>query len=639
LLVLNIVVGSFVVADYGQSQDEHLRLRYADKSLSAYSGAERRLSDEKGAFYVMLALVGSRAVNHLRPEWLAIDAWHFMHFLTFLMGVFFLYRICLRFVNQWAAFAAALLFNTQPLLWGHAFINPKDIPFMTFFLASVDMGLEMAQSISLPSPGVEAYTIGSYLTAVRDVVKKDWTQASQRKKLLLGGLSLLSFLLLVLLKFADAPIKAWIADLIRLAYASGPSGLLGRFFFQIARNAQLTPVDLYVNKAISLYPYLIYLSAAIFLFVIGVAALSLYPMSFRWLWRQSFEPFIRQVWVHLRNLRVLAAGVFLGLVTAIRVAGPLSGALVGGYLLLRKGRRAIPVLAAYFGVGLLVTYLAWPALWKAPLQQYTKSVSKALDFPWEGKVMFAGASYEVTELPRHYLPTVLSLQFTETAMLMFLVGVVVSIRWCQRKRVEWERVALIAVWLVAPVLTIVILHPVIYDNFRHFLFITPPIFIFSAIGFQWLFERLRKPILWLGLVILLILPNLYWMTALHPYQYVYYNSLVGNVQGAFRRYEMDYWATSYREAIEFINEIAPPNSRVIVLGTSQLVSSFARPDLKIDEYRKLDDPKSVAPAYAILTSRHNKDLELYPDADRLYSVERSGVILAVVKYIGRSAPP
>ena len=58
LILVNIVIGSLVVVDYGQSQDEHLRLRYADKSLSAYSGEDRRLGDEKGAFYVMVALVG-----------------------------------------------------------------------------------------------------------------------------------------------------------------------------------------------------------------------------------------------------------------------------------------------------------------------------------------------------------------------------------------------------------------------------------------------------------------------------------------------------------------------------------------------------------------------------------------------------
>ncbi|OGO39626.1 MAG: hypothetical protein A2W35_09180 [Chloroflexi bacterium RBG_16_57_11] len=633
LILVNIVIGSLVVVDYGQSQDEHLRLRYADKSLSAYSGEDRRLGDEKGAFYVMVALVGSKIINQIRPDWLPIEAWHFMHFLAFLMGLFFLYRLCLRFVGKPAAFAATLMFNTQPLLWGHAFINPKDIPFMAFFLASVDMGLEMAGSLVIkPTPATEKMA-KSFRSIASSALKEDWSLASRGKKLVFTLLGLLSLAFVALVTIANVTLKDWIAGLVRLAYTSGSSAILGRLFSQLARNAQTIPVDSYVSKAVSLYPYLIVLSATIFVFVVLMAVFSMFPRTIAWSWQQYVRPFLRQIGVYVRDKKVLAASLFLGLSTAIRVAGPLSGILVGADALLCKGRKVLPALVTYFGVGLLVSYLFWPALWKAPVQQYSKSVSKALDFPWEGKVMFAGVDYEVTELPRRYLPTVLSLQFTETAMLMFIAGCVTSILWLRRGRLDWRKVVLITVWFVGPVIAIVIVHPVIYDNFRHLLFITPPLFIFAAIGFQGLFEWIKKPVLSGGLVVLLMLPNVYWLINLHPYQYVYYNSLVGGVQGAYRSYEMDYWGTSYRAAIEYVNQVAPPESRVIVLGTDQLVSNFARPDLKIDEYRKLDETESIPGAYVILSSRHNKDQDLYPGSPSLFSVERAGVVLAVVKLV------
>lgn len=46
-----------------------------------------------------------------------------------------------------AAFATAVLFSTQPLLWGHTFINPKDPPFLTLFLPSVCLGFEMVDKL------------------------------------------------------------------------------------------------------------------------------------------------------------------------------------------------------------------------------------------------------------------------------------------------------------------------------------------------------------------------------------------------------------------------------------------------------------------------------------------------------------
>src|SRR6185437_14952671 len=40
------------------------------------------------------------------------------------------------------------------------------------------------------------------------------------------------------------------------------------------------------------------------------------------------------------------------------------------------------------------------------------------------------------------------------------------------------------------------------------------------------------------------------MAALHPDEYVYYNALVGGVEGASHEYELDYWGNSYREAVQ-----------------------------------------------------------------------------------------
>lgn len=46
-------------------------------------------------------------------------------------------------MSEFAAFGTALLFNTQPLLLGHAFMNPKDVVFMSLLTASAVLGLWM----------------------------------------------------------------------------------------------------------------------------------------------------------------------------------------------------------------------------------------------------------------------------------------------------------------------------------------------------------------------------------------------------------------------------------------------------------------------------------------------------------------
>jgi hypothetical protein len=108
----------------------------------------------------------------------------------------------------------------------------------------------------------------------------------------------------------------------------------------------------------------------------------------------------------------------------------------------------------------------------------------------------------------------------------------------------------LSTWAFLPVLGVILFRPTLYDNFRHFFFIVPPLFVFAGIGLQAILDRLRSP-LWKTLVVTLaILPGVYGMITLHPYQYVL-QPPGWRLQGAFRQYEMDYWATSYREATEF----------------------------------------------------------------------------------------
>ena len=71
------------------------------------------------------------------------------------------------------------------------------------------------------------------------------------------------------------------------------------------------------------------------------------------------------------------------------------------------------------------------------------------------------------------------------------------------------------------------------------------------------------------MALLLLVPGVVGIARLHPYEYVYYNELVGGLQGAEGRFELDYWATGFREAMETINDVAPAKATVAVAGSRQ----------------------------------------------------------------------
>ena len=161
LIAINILIGVFVFRSYGYSWDEPLFYDYGDALGYAYTprewfsgnfDLERSFGSSgddhktRGPAYLLLARGPVSVVETLGLD--KASAWHLINFLFFQIGVYFLYRLASRWMNPSAAFAAAALFSWQPLLWGHAFINPKDPPFLVFFLASVCLGFEMVDRLS-----------------------------------------------------------------------------------------------------------------------------------------------------------------------------------------------------------------------------------------------------------------------------------------------------------------------------------------------------------------------------------------------------------------------------------------------------------------------------------------------------------
>jgi hypothetical protein len=171
----------------------------------------------------------------------------------------------------------------------------------------------------------------------------------------------------------------------------------------------------------------------------------------------------------------------------------------------------------------------------------------------------------------------------------------------------------------------------LYDNFRQILFILPGAFLIAGFMLEVFLNKLKSGWMRVVLIIMLALPGIYSGLKLHPYEYVYYNSFVGGTPGAARRFEMDYWRTSYRELALQANQWASQDASIFVSGVPFSFTPYARPDLTI-EY-KIDPAVSQHFEYAALTSRWNSDERMFPEAKVVFSVERDGAVLAVLKYV------
>jgi hypothetical protein len=120
---------------------------------------------------------------------------------------------------------------------------------------------------------------------------------------------------------------------------------------------------------------------------------------------------------------------------------------------------------------------------------------------------------------------------------------------------------------------VILLRPVLYDDWRHLYFVYPAFLIVGLTGFRSLcnIPRLRRAA-W-AMMLLVLLHGAVTIVRYHPYQNVYFNALAGkDVESNF---ELDYWGLSFREGLDFILRVDPADKvRVAVSDYPGVVNSW-----------------------------------------------------------------
>jgi hypothetical protein len=326
----------------------------------------------------------------------------------------------------------------------------------------------------------------------------------------------------------------------------------------------------------------------------------------------------------------ILAGLVLGLSTSFRILAPYAAILVAYYAIRNNGKKSIPFLIIYTITAILATYLTWPYLWADPIHRFLESLRVMSAFPFDQTVLFRGELYPAADLPLSYIPTLLRLQLTEPLLILFAFGLIISINHFVNK--DRSTLVLFIFWCLLPITGIIVSGNTLYDNFRQLFFLLPPLFILAGLTLDYLFRKITAITARLFILLLLSFPGIVSAVQLHPYEYVYYNSFVGGTRGAFRNFEMDYWDTSFAEAARYLNQVAPQNAKVIVIGAVDLFRAQARPDLHIVSIDVVKEGGGMYD-YAVIHSRRNLDERRCKDAQTIYTIERQGAVFSVIKQL------
>jgi hypothetical protein len=254
------------------------------------------------------------------------------------------------------------------------------------------------------------------------------------------------------------------------------------------------------------------------------------------------------------SLRRLAAtalpfGLALGAAMAIRAGAiVLVGVMFAAVAITRRWRALVP-LALGLPLAWLVMVAFWPWAHQSPILHPLEAMRVASHFPVVYPVLFEGHEIASDQLPVRYLVEMLALTTPLATLTLLVLGLGRVVR-----RLDPAGV-LAACWFLLPVILFVLLRPNVYDGIRHFLFIVPAMAILGAAGLA---------ILPRSAIVVTLLP-LIAMLRLHPYESAYYNVLADA-----RRFDTDYWASSYREAALWLQANRCPSrpTRVLVAATA-----------------------------------------------------------------------
>lgn len=212
----------------------------------------------------------------------------------------------------------------------------------------------------------------------------------------------------------------------------------------------------------------------------------------------------------------------------------------------------------YISVFLLIT----PATWDNVIEFISYLIGNAVNFSrWNYYLLFNGKliHHIYTGMPRKYLVVMVLLTTPVVMLILMLVGMILLMLNVAKKHSSamWlkEGYVLTIMFVGAfPFAFAVLKATPLYNGWRHFYFSYASMIILVAYACNYLYECMKKNrrivFQGIGIVYVVILASGIIMN--YPQEHSYYNVLAG--EDIEKKYELDYWSLSSKQALEMIDE-------------------------------------------------------------------------------------
>ena len=226
----------------------------------------------------------------------------------------------------------------------------------------------------------------------------------------------------------------------------------------------------------------------------------------------------------------------------------------GRYDLKLDGLRLI-ILILISASAFIIGIIFWPYALQSPIKNVLESYRVMAHFPDTFRQIFEGRNEWSDFMPWYYLPKSMAI----TIPVVVIAGTGCFFLFLKKIHQSGTDLiySLILFSVLFPMFFVIIQKSNLYSSWRQFLFLYPPVILIAATGLHYLISYSGKNSYKWGIftvLILLLVHPVRFIIRNHPYEYIYYNQLVGGLKGAYGKYETDYYYVSQTAASEWLIE-------------------------------------------------------------------------------------
>jgi len=213
-----------------------------------------------------------------------------------------------------------------------------------------------------------------------------------------------------------------------------------------------------------------------------------------------------------------------------------------------------------FFVSQIILCVLWPYIGKDYFHHLLDVFKISSSFGFDKKLLFMGHSIQLlNHFLWYYLPGWV-LVVTPVFILVFGFLAITKVVTLWKNRTYF----LMVLALLVNFMLYLLVKPELYNGLRQYLFLIPILSFLACLGIIDFFKntKMRFALYLAGtLIVINALLVIVQLIELYPYDYIYFNELIGGIKGAQGKFELDYWGASLREATEWLtkNEIKNPH--------------------------------------------------------------------------------